>query len=123
MGHDEVVLYKFWKLVTKDKPDPRRSDLDDLMCFSEEESDCNKYRNPSEYKQRPVAPHILEEYEEWEADINKKRARQLDFERKKVIREHARQIEEQEKLRKEVEAEDKAKEEEIKAAELAKKRK
>ena len=78
---------------------------------------------------RPVTPHILEEYEEWEADINKKRARQHDFERKKVIREHARQIEnaklrieEQEKLRKEVEAEDKAKEEEIKAAELAKKR-
>ena len=79
---------------------------------------------------RPVTPHILEEYEEWEDDINKKRARQLDFERKKVIREHARQIEnaklrieEQERLRKEVEAEDKAKEEEIKAAELAKKRK
>ena len=52
--HDEVVLYKFWKLVTKDKPDPRRSDLDDLLCFSEEESDCNKYRNPSEYKQRYI---------------------------------------------------------------------
>ena len=78
---------------------------------------------------RPVTPHILEEYEEWEDEINKRRARQLDFERKKVIREHARQIEnakkrieDQERLRKEVEAEDKAKEEEIKAAELAKKR-
>ena len=50
--YDEVELYNFWKRVTKDSEEPQISDLDDLMCFSHEDADCNKYRNPSEYKQR-----------------------------------------------------------------------
>ena len=57
--YDEVELYNFWKRVTKDKEDPQHSDLDDLMCFSHEDADCNRFRNPSEYKQRYTIIYIL----------------------------------------------------------------
>ena len=50
--YDEVDLYHFWQRITKGSEDPAKSDLDDLMCFSHESADCNRYRNPSEYKQR-----------------------------------------------------------------------
>ena len=50
--YDEVDLYHFWQRITKESEEPAKSDLDDMMCFAHEDADCNRYRNPSEHKQR-----------------------------------------------------------------------
>merc|ERR1712242_374808 len=63
-----------------------------MMCFAHEDADCNRYRNPSEFKQRPVTEEILEEYVEFESKINAKKQKELDSEREKVLKEHKRQI-------------------------------
>jgi hypothetical protein len=110
--YDEVELYNFWKRVTKDSEEPQISDLDDFMCFSHEDADCNKFRNPSEYKQRPVTPEILEDYVEFEDKIQAKKEKHYKQEKDKVIKEHKRKIanakkriEQQEQLAAEVAAE------------------
>merc|ERR1719454_906874 len=63
-----------------------------MMCFSHENADCNKYRNPSEFKQRPVTAEILEDYEEFESKIQKKKEKEYEAEKQKVLKEHKRQI-------------------------------
>merc|ERR1712106_1264495 len=77
------------------------SDLDDVMCFAHVDADCNRYRNPSEYKQRPVVEEILAEYVEFESKITARKKKEHEAERAKVLKEHKRQINNAKKRQKE----------------------
>ena len=87
---DEWELYEYWKKITKDSADPRTSDLDDLMCFSEKKSDCNRFRNPSKVKQEPVEQEILHLYSTFKDEINERRRKEREVDLNKLLREQKR---------------------------------
>lgn len=68
-------------------PNPsKEAKLEDLLCFAEKSSDCNKYRNPSKVKQAPEIPEILEKFKTFEAEVTAKKKKEREAERQRLLK-------------------------------------